>query len=264
MTPLWLVMLGGLLGSSHCVGMCGGFAAIVGLRTGSLAGNFRAQLVYSAGRLMSYSTLGAIAGYAGQRIADSLPKMVNVPAVLCAVAGLFLLREGLLATGLFRRTIAGTSATGCLLGPLFSTILKTPGARNTFAAGIVTGLLPCGLVYAFVSLAASSGDLLQGMATMLAFGAGTVPLMVVTGCGAALLSWTARQRVWQLAAWSVVATGLLTLGRGVAFLQLKPEAQPITCPFCAKASSDVSPVISSPSGSLSSQPSIVLDPRLPR
>ena len=73
MTPLWLTMLGGLLGSSHCVGMCGGFAAIVGLRTGSMAGNLRAQLIYSAGRLMSYATLGAIAGFAGQRLSDSLP-----------------------------------------------------------------------------------------------------------------------------------------------------------------------------------------------
>ena len=232
MTPLWLTMLGGLLGSSHCVGMCGGFAAIVGLRTGSIAGNLRAQLVYSAGRLMSYATLGAIAGFAGQRLSDSLPRMINVPAVLSLLAGLFLVREGLLATGMFARRVTGTSTTGCLLGPLFSTILKTPGARNTFAAGVITGLLPCGLVYAFVSLAASSGDLMLGATTMLAFGAGTVPLMVVTGCGAALLSWAARQRLWQVAAWSVVVTGLLTMGRGVGFLQLKPEPQAVSCPFC--------------------------------
>ena len=236
MTPLWLTMLGGLLGSSHCVGMCGGFAAIVGLRTGSLAGNLRAQLIYSAGRLMSYATLGAIAGFAGQRLSDSLPKMINVPAVLCLAAGLFLVREGLLATGLFARRITGSSTTGCLLGPLFSTILQTPGARNTFAAGIITGLLPCGLVYAFVSLAASSGDLLLGASTMLAFGLGTVPWMVVTGCGAALLSWTARQRLWQVAAWSVVLTGLLTVGRGVGFLQWQPEPQPVSCPFCRETS----------------------------
>ena len=238
MTPLWLTMLGGVLGSSHCVGMCGGFAAIVGLRTGSLAGNLRAQLIYSAGRLMSYATLGAIAGFAGQRLTDSLPKMINVPAVLCLAAGLFLVREGLLATGLFARRVTGTSTAGCLLGPLFSTILKTPGARNTFSAGIITGLLPCGLVYAFVSLAASTGDLLLGASTMLAFGLGTVPLMVVTGCGAALLSWAARQRLWQVAAWSVVMTGLLTIGRGVGFLQLQAEPQAVSCPFCKETPSE--------------------------
>ena len=232
MNPWWLTMLGGFLGSSHCIGMCGGFAAVIGLRTGSMLGNLRAQLIYSAGRIMSYVTLGAIAGFAGERIGRSLPSYINVPAVLCLIAGVFLVREGLLATGLFRQQITGQSTTGCLLAPLFSTILKTPGARNTFAAGVVTGLLPCGLVYAFVSLAASSGDLLQGMSTMLAFGLGTVPLMVVTGCSAALLSWAARQRLWQLAAWSVIATGLLTMGRGIGFLNLTAEPKKATCPFC--------------------------------
>ena len=233
MTPWWLTMLGGFLGSSHCVGMCGGFAAVIGLRTGSLMGNLRAQLVYSSGRLMSYGTLGAIAGFAGKRLIDSVPRFINIPALLCLFAGLFLLHEGLLAAGLIRRRATGASTAGCLLGPLFSTILKAPGARNTFAAGIVTGLLPCGLVYAFVSLAASTGDLIQGLGTMVAFGLGTVPLMVLTGCGAALLSWGARQRLWQLASWSVIATGLLTIGRGIGFLNLHAEPQPVSCPFCA-------------------------------
>ena len=236
MTPWWLVMLGGLLGSSHCVGMCGGFAALVGLNTGTFAGNLRAQLVYSGGRLMSYTALGGLAGFAGKRLVNSVPGMVNVPAILCIIAGAFLVREGLLASGWWPRRVTGASTTGCLLKPLFSTLLKTPGARNVFVAGIVTGLLPCGLVYAFVSLAASSGDLLNGMGTMLAFGVGTIPLMVVTGCGASLLSWTARQRMWKFAAWSVVATGLLTLGRGAAFLQTTNQPTSGACPFCTDTS----------------------------
>ncbi len=234
MTPWWLVTLGGLLGSSHCVGMCGGFAALVGMRTRSFVGNLRAQLIYSGGRIMSYVTLGGAAGFMGQRISASLPKVINIPAVLCLIAGVFLVREGLFASGLFRRRVTGTSSSGCLMGPVFSTILKTPGASNTFSAGILTGLLPCGLVYAFISLAASSGDLLKGMGTMLAFGIGTVPLMVVTGCGTALLSWTGRQWLWKFAAWSVIATGLLTIGRGWAFLQMESETRPVACPFCIK------------------------------
>lgn len=233
MNPWWLTMLGGLLGSAHCVGMCGGFAAVIGLNTKSTLGNLRAQLVYSCGRLMSYATLGAIAGFAGQRISHSAPAFLNIPAVFCLIAGVFLVREGLLAAGWCPRRISGTSLSGCLLAPMFSAILKMPGLRNTFVAGIITGLLPCGLVYAFVSLAASSGDLLAGITTMLAFGFGTVPLMVITGCSAALLSWGVRQRLWQLAAWSVVLTGLLTIGRGISFLQLTFEPQVPSCPFCA-------------------------------
>lgn len=232
MTPWWLLTLGGLLGSTHCIGMCGGFAALVGMNTGTLAGNLRAQALYSCGRLMSYACLGASAGFAGRRLITAMPALVNVPAILCVLAGIFLIREGLLATGLWKSSVTGVSATGCLLRPLFTTILKTPGLRNAFVAGIATGFLPCGLVYAFVSLAASSGDFMQGMVTMLAFGAGTVPLMVVAGCGASLLSFSARQKVWKIAAWSVVLTGLLTLGRGAAFLQASSQQSPPACPFC--------------------------------
>jgi sulfite exporter TauE/SafE len=111
-------------------------------------------------------------------------------------------------------------------------MLRNPALRSTFSAGLFTGLLPCGLVYAFVSLAASTGDLLHGAATMLAFGLGTVPLMVLTGTGAMLLGVRVRQRLWQVAAWSVVVTGLLTIGRGVAFLQFEEASPPRPCPFC--------------------------------
>lgn len=232
MTPWWLNMMGGLLGSSHCIGMCGGFAAIVGMRSKSFGMNLQNQLVYSTGRIASYVTLGGIAGLAGKRITDSLPSFINVPAVLCLVAGLLLVREGLFATGLLRRKVAGHSSAGCVVRPLFSSILNSPGMTNTFLAGVATGLLPCGLVYSFVSLAASSADLLQGMATMGQFGLGTIPLMVATGCGAALLSWSARQRLWQVAGWSVLVTGLLTLGRGASFIQWESKPGPVECPFC--------------------------------
>lgn len=233
MTQWWLIALGGLLGSSHCLGMCGPFAAIVGMRSKSLGDNLRSQFIYSAGRLISYATIGGVAGFAGHRVSQSLPQIINVPALLCLFAGLFLAREGLLASGLLKRRVTGVSTTGCLMAPLFSTILRKPGAANTFTAGVVTGLLPCGLVYAFVSLAASSTDLLQGMAIMVVFGSGTIPLMVAAGCGTTLLSWSARQRLWKLAAWSVLATGLLTIGRGVAFFQMESQARPQACPFCS-------------------------------
>ena len=236
MTPWWLIMMGGLLGSSHCLGMCGGFAAIVGMRTKSLAANLREQLIYSSGRLTSYAALGGAAGFLGKRFADSIPKFINVPAILCLIAGVFLIREGALASGLIRRRISGVSSAGCLMRPIFSSMLRKPGFGNTFSAGMITGLLPCGLVYAFVSLAASSADLLRGIGTMVAFGCGTIPLMVVTGCGVGLLSWPARQQLWKFAGWSVLLTGILTVGRGIAFLQLEEQPGPVKCPFCNQKS----------------------------
>lgn len=237
MTPWWLVTLGGALGSSHCVGMCGGFAALVALRRDSLGKNLLAQLVFSGGRLMSYLTLGALAGFTGSRLSDAIPSWLNIPALLCLGAGLFLIREGLVAAGWLGRRVSGTSPTGCLLRPMFSMLTRTPGASRTFVAGLMTGLLPCGLVYAYVSLAASTGDMLRGSGTMLSFGLGTVPLMVATGCFAGLLSQPVRRRIWRLAAWSVIATGVLTVGRGVAFLRTSLDPSSPRCPFCAEKES---------------------------
>lgn len=232
MTQWWLILLGGLLGSTHCLGMCGPFAAMIGLQAGSPGKNLRAQLSYSVGRLMSYATLGAVAGFAGRSLIRAVPQLTYVPAVLCVLAGALLVREGILASGMISRKIGGHSTTGCLLKPLFSSILRTPGLRNTFAAGVLTGLMPCGLVYAFVSLAGSSGDLAQGMLIMVLFGLGTVPLMVVTGCGISAISFRARERLWKVAAWSVIVTGMLTIGRGGAFLSAAAEPEK-GCPFCA-------------------------------
>ena len=234
-----LILLGGLLGSSHCVGMCGGFALLVGMNKPTFRENVFAQLSYSAGRLMTYGTLGAVSGYAGLRMVKAAPQLLNVPAALCLLAGMLLVVEGVFATGIIkRRGISMAPQTGCLMSPLFATMLKLPGLRNAFSAGLLTGLLPCGLLYAFLSLAASTGDLLRGMAVMLVFGLGTVPLMVATGAGSMLLKIATRQRLMKAAAWCVVITGALTVYRGAAFLHAansptanSGDAPP--CPFCA-------------------------------
>ncbi len=229
-----LILLGGLLGSSHCVGMCGGFAMLVGMNKPTFRENLMAQLSYSAGRLMTYCTLGAVSGYVGLRLVKSAPRLLNVPAGLCLLAGLLLVVEGLFATGIIkRRGVSMAPQVGCLMSPLFATMLKLPGLRNAFSAGLLTGMLPCGLLYAFVSLAASTGDLLRGMSVMLVFGLGTVPLMVATGAGAMLLKLATRQKLMKAAAWCVVLTGALTVWRGAAFLYVANTnpGQP-ACPLC--------------------------------
>ena len=229
-----LILLGGLLGSSHCVGMCGGFAMLVGMNKPTVRENLFAQLSYSAGRLMTYCTLGAVSGYVGLRLVRSAPRLLNVPAGLCLLAGLLLVVEGLFATGIIkRRGVSMAPQAGCLMSPLFATMLKLPGLRNAFSAGLLTGMLPCGLLYAFVSLAASTGDLLRGMSVMLVFGLGTVPLMVATGAGAMLLKLATRQKLMKAAAWCVVLTGALTVWRGAAFLYAANSnpGQP-ACPLC--------------------------------
>lgn len=233
-----LVFLGGLLGSSHCLGMCGGFALMLGIDRPSIARNLAAQLIYSVGRIFTYSTLGAIAGYGGLWLSATASQWINVSACLCLLAGVFLISEGLAAAGfrLFGRTTV--SVTGCLMGKQFASLLKAPGLQTSFIAGILTGFLPCGLVYAFLSLAATTQHVGWGAATMTAFGLGTVPLMVAAGVGMSFLKLATRRRLLQVAACCVVVTGLLTVARGAGFLRNSgtTETASPSCPFCLESS----------------------------
>ncbi|MCA9056350.1 MAG: sulfite exporter TauE/SafE family protein, partial [Planctomycetaceae bacterium] len=134
---------------------------------------------------------------------------------------------------LWRKNVSGETCGGCLTSPLLMTFLKAPGLHNAFLAGLMTGFLPCGLVYAFLALAAARTNPLEGMAVMTAFGLGTIPLMVLTGIGSTLLSAVTRQRLLRAAAWCVVLTGMLTVVRGAGFLRAASEAETPACPFCA-------------------------------
>jgi sulfite exporter TauE/SafE len=232
MLELPLIFVGGLLGSAHCVGMCGGFALLLGAGSRSLGANLGRQLLYSAGRISTYAVVGAAVGYAGVRLAGMASPLINVQAVLSIVAGVLLVMQGLHAAGwLPQWRVAGPSA-GCPFTGGLGGLLRSRGAAAAFLAGVFTGFLPCGLVYAYLALATSAGGLWQGWLTMACFGLGTVPLMVLTGSGGSLLSVINRQRVLRVAAICVVVTGLISLARGAGALQLRGSSVTSACPLC--------------------------------
>ena len=233
MTELPLVALGGLLGSAHCVGMCGSFALRLGADATSWRANLLRQLIYGGGRLFSYAVLGAAAGYGGRQLIHAT-SVVNVQAWLAVIAGGFLVWQGLQSTGLLRRRAVRAGNLSCLGPGLIGTLLQTRGFTAPLLAGVLTGLLPCGLVYAFLALAVSSGTLPWGMATMVCFGLGTLPMMTALGLGTTLLGLVGRRRMLQFAAWCVVLTGTLSIVRGAGVLQAEPVAEQAApaCPLC--------------------------------
>ncbi len=248
MIELPLVFLGGLLGSAHCLGMCGGFALLIGAPSRTWATNLSRQMVYSGGRIFSYCAFGAAVGYGGLRLADGLADFVNVQAIIAITAGVLLVAQGLISTGTLRyvsRLLGGLTSQqlsvglaknraglGCLMGGVVGAFLRDRRWSHVFLAGVFTGLLPCGLVYAYVALAASTSNLFNGMATMAAFGVGTMPMMVLAGTGSKLLSLVGRHRLLYIAAWCVVLTGLLSMARGIGFLQISGGPPVADCPLC--------------------------------
>ncbi|HVA45579.1 MAG TPA: sulfite exporter TauE/SafE family protein [Pirellulales bacterium] len=229
---LLMVFVGGLLGSSHCVGMCGGFAISIGAASANWRVNLARQLVYSLGRIFTYSSAGAMAGYGGWRLARSLPPLVHAQSWLAVLAGVLLVIQGLAASGLWRRVLSHGKHHSCLSAGLFAPFLTAPRLTNVFLAGVLNGLLPCGLVYAYLALATSTESMLSGLTHMFLFGLGTLPIMVLAGCGGSLLSLAGRRRLLHLAACCVIITGGLSISRGVAFLQRDAQVAAASCPAC--------------------------------
>lgn len=232
MIELPLIFFAGVLGSSHCIGMSGPLAVALGGRSDSLAENVSRQLIYSTGRIFTYTTLGATAGFAGLWLTSRPTTLVNVQAILAIVAGVLMVVLGLISTGILPPIRVIGTRTPCLSGSWLKAMLGGRGLTHAFLAGLFTGFIPCGLVYSFLALAASTGTVWSGGLTMALFGLGTVPLMVATGTGGTLLNVAVRSRAVRIAAWCVVITGCISLARGFGFLEFSQATVTAGCPLC--------------------------------
>lgn len=231
MIELPMIFVAGILGTAHCAGMCGPLALMVGGANGRWSAVLGRQSAYTAGRLFTYGTLGAVAGFGGQRLAHAWPELVNVPAALAIAAGALLIYQGLSAAGLFRRRGIGSAAAPCLGGGILRSFLGQGGAGAAFLAGLFTGFLPCGLLYGMLALAMSTHSVAWGGLTMIVFGLGTAPAMLAIGVGGRLLGLAPRRWLLAAAAWCLVFAGVVSVARGVSFLSTG-ERPASGCPAC--------------------------------
>lgn len=202
------LFLVGLLGGTHCVGMCGG---IVGALSMGAPGRWSLLLAYNAGRILSYSTAGAIAGALGAA-SLGLEGQVPVRLGLYLLANLMLIALGLYLLGI-TRALAFTERAGQslwrLIQPLTRRFLPAGNVLQAFPLGLLWGWLPCGLVYSALATSLAAGSAGRGALTMLAFGLGTLPNLLLAGIVLARLNEFVRRSVVRL------VSGLLVLGFGV-------------------------------------------------
>ena len=234
-----LVFVSGILGSAHCIGMCGAISAMMNMGTTSKRSAMVRQLLWSFGRIFTYAFLGLACAVAGRLLTTSAlltsqTTAVNLQAGFAILAGLLLVIQGLAATGWLSKKVSGGKP--CLTASIFGSFLRGGSATGVFVAGILTGFLPCGLVYSFLALAAATASAWKGPILMLAFGLGTVPVMLLTGIGLTTASLQLRQRLMKIAGACVLITGMLTIGRGIVFAARSPQQSPQeACPFCQAA-----------------------------
>ena len=239
MIELPLVFLGGLLGSAHCVGMCGGFAVSIGLGSRvyrpTSGGNWFIRPDGSS-RTRSSGSSPATRG-SGSPVnptCGSTPRRALLDRRRAAARS-WTARDGHRAAAILAAPARrGIGLPGRNVRRAFSHVDRA--LSNVLVAGVLTGFLPCGLVYGYLALASSSANIGAGWLTMCLFGAGTAPLMILAGAGGSLFSHRARRNLLRISAICVALTGLISIARGVLFIQLTPAPEVVRCLFCGSSS----------------------------
>lgn len=211
----------------HCIGMCGPLISTFSLAQGRTDSRVRgllpALLVYHLGRVNSYALLGLLFGLLATAARHSGPA-TEVRGVLFLVSGLLMMLMGLGLRGwLPTGRIVESSRLGRLVSGRFMALVGTRSMTGRYLLGMANGFLPCGPVYAVAAAALASATPLHGAGTMAAFGAGTIPVLVVVGLGAGRLAPAVQRRFNLVAAGLVFLVGLEFLFRAGKLFGLVSE-----------------------------------------
>ena len=208
----------GLLGSTHCIGMCGG---IVGALTLGLDGSVRTSrwrlpaflLSYNSGRILSNTIAGGITGFLGGQLVK-LEWGIDFP-LGGIIAGLFMMALGLYLT-CWWQLLTVLERSGAHLWkriePLGRRLLPVNSLLQAYALGMLWGWLPCGLVYTALAWSLTTADAGHGALLMLGFGLGTLPMLLLMGGAAEQLSRFVRSpQVRKIAGLIIISLGVYML-----------------------------------------------------
>ncbi|HDK42367.1 MAG TPA: heavy metal transporter, partial [Candidatus Pacearchaeota archaeon] len=210
-TSLFLLFFAGLLTGFHCVAMCGGFLVSYTTKN-ALNGHksFYQHLVYGAGKTISYTIMGILFGLIGS-IFFFTPLLRGGIAIF---AGIFMIFYSLsmFGFGFFKRF---------QFNPKFLTKIASKKYKGAYFGPAMTGLLnglflACGPLQALYIYAAGTGSAISGGASLMAFGLGTLPVMLGFGGIANVISHKATKKILKISAVIVLALGLIMLNRGLA------------------------------------------------
>ncbi len=237
---LWAGFLFGLLGSFHCVGMCGAIALALPGAGGSRRRYVAGRVLYNLGRVSTYAALGAAAGAVGQGL-----RLAGWQQGLSVLSGALILL--LVATP--ERWLGRAAAfvdLDVVLAKVKSRLAyyyQQPSLGALYATGLLNGLLPCGLVYLALAGALSVPGVAGAAGYMALFGLGTLPLMLALSLTGQLvpLAWRGRLRRAVPVLATVMAGLFILRGLGLGIPYVSPQlggservaaGQPATVHYC--------------------------------
>ena len=219
----------GLLGSLHCVGMCGPIAFLLPVDRNNSYKKFSQIFIYHLGRILAYGTIGLIFGFLGKGL-----YVFGMQQKLSIFIGVLMILVVLLPYKTFQKYN--------LSKPWFKVLSKVKNrlgkelqkkSPDTFLTiGFLNGFLPCGLVYMTLFASIAMGNPWNGSLYMILFGLGTIPLMTTAIYFTGILKGRSRERIHKLIPVFVIVIGLLFilrgLGLGIPYISPEPVIELVT------------------------------------
>jgi sulfite exporter TauE/SafE len=210
---IYMAFVTGLLGTGHCIGMCGGLVSALSLSEAGRQGGWFFHLLYNLGRISTYTFIGAVVGWLGSALAYT-DRFKMVTRSLLIGSDVFVILVGLGTAGLF--TWINVSKLD-FPGPMKVMTLAVAGLRrlppaiSALPLGLLFGFIPCGYLYAVAITAAQSASVATGALMLFAFGLGTAPSLLLFGGAAHWLSGRARTWMLRIAGLVVAGMGIINL-----------------------------------------------------
>ena len=226
---LVIILSTAFLGSvGHCIGMCGGIVVAYSSskidQKDSWAKQTIAHLSYNFGRVTTYAMLGAVFGLLGKAIAFT----PTTKGVLFLLTGVLMILAGLSLLGnlKFLNSAEWSVSKNTWYQNAFRKLISSKSLPSFYLLGMLNGIIPCGLVYSFAIIAASTASPLWGAIVMATFGLATIPALFFLGSITKFLQkGSLRGTMMKLAAMLVVFYGLFTMYKGYKFVAHPNEMQ---------------------------------------
>lgn len=205
-------MIIGVVGSLHCMGMCGPIAIAAQMGSGPLVQRIGRGLLYHLGRIGTYALLGILVGLIGERLA-----LLGIQKWMSIGAGTLIILVMLLPSAL-RNRLDPTSVLGhyfLRLKSKFAGLIKSRNVAAPLGLGAINGLLPCGMVYVALAGALAEGSILKSGLFMATFGLGTLPSLLAVVLASDLITLENRKFFSKIWPYALVAMGALFILRGL-------------------------------------------------
>lgn len=196
-----MLFMTGLLTSIHCISMCGSINLVATVNNDNKR-SIKRPLLYNIGRIISYTIIGGLVGLVGKII--SFNNIVN--GIIIILASIVMLLMSLTMLNVIKVR--------------FKFIKYKVSNRNPFIIGLLNGLMPCGPLQAMQIYALSTGSVLKGVLSMLLFGLGTVPLMLVTGVIFSSMKGKTKILINKIASVLILILSIVMFNRGLLSLDI--------------------------------------------